>query len=178
MPWLIGAVVGFLVLVAIVAFIGSRLPREHVATVKVRFGAAPQAVWAVLSDPYSASTWRKDVKKVERVADINGHPAWREESGFGVITYELTESIEPVSRTTRIVEDNLPYGGQWEYRLSQVADGSELLVTERGFVKPALFRFMSRYIFGYTGTMIVILKQLGAKLGERVTPEVVASGKD
>jgi hypothetical protein len=163
--------------VAIALVVGARLPREHIATVRVRLAASPQVVWSVLADPLSATQWRKDLKRVEKVADINGHAAWKEESGFGIITYELTESTEGVSRTTRIADENLPYGGQWEYRLLAAGAGTDLMVTERGFVKPALFRFMSRYIFGYTATMQGILAELGTKLGERVEPEVIASGK-
>jgi hypothetical protein len=43
-------------------------------------------------------------------------------------------------------------------------------------VKSALFRFMSRYIFGYASTMKGVMTELGTKLGEQVEPEVVASG--
>ena len=178
MPWAaifiaIGAVVA---LVVIAIIIGSNLPREHVAVVRARYAAAPTAVWALLSDPSAAPSWRKDVKRVEKIHDINGHSAWKEESGFGLITYELVESTEGVSRTTRIADETLPYGGQWEFRLSAAGTGTELVITERGFVKPALFRFMSRYLFGYTGTLKGLMTELGAKLGESDEPEVLQAG--
>jgi hypothetical protein len=178
MPWMaIFVVAGVLVALVVVAIvIGSNLPREHVATVRARYAAPPAAVWALLSDPQAATGWRKDVKRVEKVPDINGHPAWKEESGFGLITYELVESTEGVSRTTRIADESLPYGGQWEYRLAAAGSGTELVITERGHVKPALFRFLSRYVFGYTGTLKGLMSELGAKLGETVEPEVVQSG--
>lgn len=179
MPWLaILSVAGVLLALVVVAIlIGSSLPREHVAVVRARYAAPLAAVWALLSDPYAASTWRKDVKRVEKLPDINGHPAWKEESGFGLITYELVESTEGVSRTTRIADESLPFGGQWEHRLTPSGSGTELVITERGHVKPALFRFLSRYVFGYTSTLKGLMTELGTKLGERVEPEVVQSGK-
>jgi uncharacterized protein YndB with AHSA1/START domain len=179
MPWTaIFTVIGILVALVVIALvIGSNLPREHVAVVRTRYAAPPAAVWSLLSDPSAAPTWRKDVKRVEKIPDINGHPAWKEESGFGLITYELVESTDSVSRTTRIADETLPYGGQWEHRLAPAGSGTELTITERGFVKPALFRFMSRYLFGYTATLKGLMTELGTKLGERVEPEVVQSGK-
>jgi hypothetical protein len=179
MGWTIAfSAVGLLVLLSIVAVVvGGRLPREHVATVRVRFAAAPAVVWALLDNPVAAASWRKDIKKAERVPDINGHPAWKEESDWGVVTFELTESVAPVSRTTRIVEQNLAFGGQWEYRLAPSGAGTELTVTERGFVKPAYFRFLAHFVFGYTSTIRDYLIALGGRLGEQVTPEIVASGR-
>lgn len=175
--WAGVAVAILVIVVAVAVSVGSSLPREHVATVRATFKASPDAVWAVISDPLAAGSWRKDLKKVERIPDINGHPAWKEESSSGTVTYELTESTAPVSRTTRIADESLPFGGQWEHTIRAVGSGSELTITERGYVKPALFRFLARYIFGHTSTMRDVLAALGDRLGEPVTPEIVASGR-
>jgi hypothetical protein len=113
MPWMgILIVIGALVALVVIAIvIGWKLPAEHIAVVRARYAAAPAAVWGLVSDPYSAPTWRKDVKRVEKLPDINGHSAWKEESGFGLITYELVESTKGVSRTTRIADESLPMVG-------------------------------------------------------------------
>jgi hypothetical protein len=179
MPWFaISVAVGAVVALVVVALvIGSQLPRDHVATVRARYAASVDTVWGVLNDPLSSATWRKELKRVEKIPDINAHPAWLEESKFGPTRFELTESEDRVSRTTRIADENMPFGGQWEFRLSPNGTGTELSITERGFVKPALFRFMARYIFGYTSTLSDYLTALGTRVGEQVTPEVVASGK-
>ena len=52
------------------------------------------------------------------------------------------------------------------------ADGSTLTITEDGEVRNLFFRFMSRFIFGHTGTLEAFLKSLGKKVGEDVTPVV------
>lgn len=163
--------------IAVAVIVGSRLSRDHVAQVRAVYKAPLDPVWARLADPLSAASWRKDVKKIEKVPDINGHLAWREEASFGPATYELIESVERVSRTIRIADDSLPFGGTWEFRVSPMGSGTELTITERGFVKPPIFRFMARYFFGYTSTLEDYLRNLGASLGEQVATEVVASGK-
>ena len=71
----------------------------------------------------------------------------------------------------RIATDDLPFGGTWTYEIAAVEGGATLRITEDGFVKPALFRFMARFIFGHTATIEQYLKDLGKKFGEDVTPE-------
>jgi hypothetical protein len=176
MAWIL-VPVGLLVVVAVIAIaIGSALPREHVATVRIRLAATPTAVWAILDDPLAAATWRKDLKSVDALPDVGGHRSWREITSSETITYVLDESTPLQSRTTRIADENLPFGGRWEFSLSAEGAGTVVTVTERGFVSPALFRFMARYVFGYTKTLEDYLSALAAHLNEKATPEVVASG--
>ena len=176
MKWTLIVLLVVAVLVAIALFVGSRLPLEHIAIVKARYAAKPEAVWALISNPASATGWRRDLKSVELLAPVEGKLAWREESKFGKINFLMTESSAPSRQVARITNDDLAYGGQWEFSLMPVSGGTELSVTERGFVKPALFRFMSRTIFGYTSTIVAYQKGVGAALGERVEPVVVATG--
>ena len=177
MSWALVALGAIAVVAGVAVAIGSTLPRDHVATVRARFSASPVAVWAVIADPLSAATWRPAVKKVVALPDRDGQKSWSEETGNGTITYVLVGSEPPRTMTTRIADGALPFGGQWEYVLQASQQGSELAITERGFVKPALFRFMARYVFGYTSTMQDYLVALGVKLGERTTPEVVSTGR-
>lgn len=157
--------------------VGSRLPREHVATVRTRFTAPPESLWALIADPARATSWRKDVKRVTMLPLQDGRVSWEEEGGFGTIRYVTAESDPPRRLVTRIISEGLPYGGQWEQELKREGPSTVLTTTERGFVNPALFRFLTHYVFGYTATMQTIHRALGAKLGESASPEVVASGR-
>lgn len=177
MSWALIALGAVAVVGGVAAAIGSTLPRDHVATVRARFAASPAAVWAIIADPLSAASWRGDVKKVVALPDRNGQKSWSEETGNGTVTYVLAVSDPPRAMTTRIVDEALPFGGQWEFVLQASQQGSELTITERGFVKPALFRFMARYIFGYTSTARDYLVALGVKLDEQTTPEIVSAGR-
>ena len=54
------------------------------------------------------------------------------------------------------------------------SDGATTLtITEEGEIYNPVFRFMSRFIFGYHGTQHAFLKALGTKFGEEVRPVVV-----
>jgi hypothetical protein len=177
MKWIPLAVLALILIPVLGLILGSRLPREHVAAVRARYAANPEAIWAVIAEPAQAASWRKDVKRVDILSPIEGKAAWREESGMGKVTYVLAESERPKRMATRIVNDDLPYGGEWDFVLEPAGPGTDLTITERGFVKPALFRFLSHYIFGYTSTLEKYERALGARLGESVTPVVIASGR-
>ncbi len=176
MIWILVPVALLVVVAAVAIGVGRSLPRDHVATVRIRLAATPAAVWAILDDPLAAAAWRSDVKSVEALPDADGRRSWREVTSSGTITYVLDESTPLRSRTTRIADENLPFGGQWEFVLTPDGAGSLLTITERGFVEPALFRFMSRYVFSQTKTLQDYLTALATRLNEKATPEVVASG--
>jgi len=52
-----------------------------------------------------------------------------------------------------IASKDLPFGGRWEYDVAPDGNGSRLTITERGEVYNPIFRFMARFIFGYTKTI-------------------------
>jgi hypothetical protein len=49
--------------------------------------------------------------------------------------------------------------------------GSELRIHENGEIYNVIFRFMARFLFGYTGSIETYLRDLGAKFGEPVAIE-------
>ena len=70
----------------------------------------------------------------------------------------------------RIADPTLPFGGTWTYEIAPADSGSVVTITESGEVKSPIFRFMARFVFGYTSTMDGYLEALGKKYGETVTP--------
>jgi len=166
---LLAVVVG---LGVVVVLVGLMLPVKHEATVSAAVPAAPEAVWAVLTDPASYPKWRGDVTSVEMLPADSGHVAWREQGKNGAISYatELTEA--PRRLVTRITDKSLPFGGTWEYVVSPDGAGSRVQITEHGEVYNPVFRFVSRFIMGHTATASAYLKALGARFGATVTPEV------
>jgi hypothetical protein len=69
---------------------------------------------------------------------------------------------------SRIANDDLPFGGKWTYLLEPDGAGTKLSITEDGFVKPALFRFLSRFVFGHTSTLDGYLRALAERHGESI----------
>ena len=156
----------------VVVIVGYLLPVRHEATVSATIPAAPDAVWAVLTDPASYPTWRGDVTSVELLPTDSGHVAWREQGKNGVISYAIELAEVPTRLVTRITDKSLPFGGSWEYVVTGEGRGSRVRITEHGEVYNPVFRFVSRFIMGHTATASAYLKALGARFGAAVEPEI------
>jgi uncharacterized protein YndB with AHSA1/START domain len=159
---IVGAVV--VVLIAVVLIIGARLPVDHQATRSVILGAAPERVWTAVTDVENFPSWRPHLKRVEILPLTDGHLTWREHDRHGKITFEAVETQEPRLFRTRIADKKLPFGGTWTYVIEPADSGSKLTVTEDGKIYNLLFRFISRYFIGYTGTMDRYLQAISAEL--------------
>jgi uncharacterized protein YndB with AHSA1/START domain len=161
----IGAMVG------VVALLGARLPVSHVATRSVVIAAPPTDIFAAISDFSSASSWRGDVKSMSVTTDsATGRLRVTEVSSSGTMTMEVEQVMPPMRLVTRIVGDGLPYGGAWAYRLEPQGSSTRVTITEHGEVYHPVFRFISNYLIGHTGTLETYLTNLGRKFGTDVTP--------
>jgi uncharacterized protein YndB with AHSA1/START domain len=159
--------VGLVAAIGFVVIVGACISRTHSATRSVRLAAAPEAVWAVITDFPNHPSWRPGLKSVEPLPPRNGHPVWNERSagmGGDELPIEI-EVFEPPRRMVgRIVDDGLPFGGTWTYEVSPEVAGCRVRITEDGFIKPAVFRYVARTL-GYTATMEKYLRALAKKFG-------------
>jgi len=177
--WILYIAAGLVGLVAFMAVVGAFLPAAHVAARAAHYDHATDEVWRALRDRAAQPSWRHDLTAVEPLPDHAGKESFRERSRHGIITYVVDEVVAPgpgrAGRiVTRIADDKLPFGGRWIYDVAVDGGGTRLTVTEDGFVRNVIFRFMSRFVFGHTATLETFLRDLGRHLGETVTPEEVA----
>jgi hypothetical protein len=165
MKWVIVILAAIALAAAIMCIAGAMLPIKHRASRKARFHQPPQAIYTVVSGP---PDWRPDVKASGPLPDANGRKRWWEQDAHGKkIAYELIED-SPSRRVTRIAGDNLPFGGKWTIEISPASPtDSEVRVTEDGEIYNVIFRFLSRFAFGYTASIEGYLRNLGAKFGEQ-----------
>jgi hypothetical protein len=164
MKWVLIVLAVVAALVAVVAVIGMMLPKGHVESRSSKFRQPPQAVWDAIAGP---PTWRSELRSFEELAPRDGHYRWKETDQRGeVITYEREETVPPTRLVTRIAEPNLPYGGRWIHEITATPDGCVLKITEDGEIYNPIFRFMARFVFGYSGAIETYLKSLHAKFGE------------
>ena len=162
----LGIVGGLILLVGIVAFIGSRLPKSHVASRSILLRQSPQEVYAVVRDFGSAQKWRSDVKQMEVEAPQGAPVYFREVGKNGTVNYQLVEDVPRQRMVTRIRDTDLGYSGQWTYLFAAENGGTRVTIREDGEVSNVLFRFMSRYVFGHTATMDSYLTSLAKRFGE------------
>jgi uncharacterized membrane protein len=167
---IIGVVIGaILLLVAVAALVGSRLPKNHTASRSILLHRSPKEVYDVIRDFNSSPSWRSDVKSVEVKTQPDGKTNFRE-VGSDAVDYEVTEDVPGQRLVTRILNTDLGYSGKWTYEFLPEDKSTRVKITEDGEVSNVLFRFMSRYVFGHTSTMDSYLSSLAKRFGENSTP--------
>jgi uncharacterized protein YndB with AHSA1/START domain len=159
------AVGGIVLLVAAVLGIGALVPQDHVASRSARYAQPPEVVWEAITDYEAFPSWRSGVDDVEPLATA-GATGWVERGPMGALPLAVEESSPPRRLVLRIASDDLGFGGTWTYEIVPDGRGSMLTITENGTVTNLFFRFMSRFVFGYTATIEGYLLDLGRKLGE------------
>lgn len=166
MKWLLIGLAIVVAVVIVVAIIGALLPREHVATRALHVKRSPVEVWTLITDVGAFTSWRPDVKSVERLPDRDGRAAWVERAGGMAVPLETVESVPPQRLVLRIADPKLPFGGAWTYAITPTPQGSTLTITENGYVSNPIFRFASRFVFGHTATIDGYLKNVAKRFNE------------
>ena len=67
--------------------------------------------------------------------------------------YSILKAEEPNLLVTGITRKNLPFGGTWTYEFVEHGGATTLTITERGEVYNPFFRFVSRFVIGYYGSI-------------------------
>jgi uncharacterized membrane protein len=167
---IVALIAGVVVLVGVVALIGSRLPVSHTASRSIVLRQPRPSVYSTIRDFKSAPSWRSDVQSVD-VVETLGQKLRFTEHGSDHVNYELTEDVPNQRMVTRILNTDLGYSGKWTYELTDENGSTRLKITEDGEVSNVIFRFMSRYVFGHTSTIDSYLTALAKKFGETATPQ-------
>jgi len=163
--WIFVLLAGILILIALIGWL---LPKEHTVTREGRFHQPPEAVWKAITDIDAMPSWRQGLKSVKRLPDQNGLPSWVETTDSGKLPFETVLSQPPSKLVVRIADPKLPFGGTWTYEITATSSGSILRIREDGEIYNPLFRFLSRFVFGYSGTIETYLKSLTKKFAEPV----------
>ena len=168
--WILIVLASIVGLIALLFVVGLFVPRGHEASRSIVVHRGIDEAWVLVADLPGRKAWRSDLKGIERLPDVDGKPVWCEDSSWGKLTYAIEESTPPSRFVTEICDPELPYSGSWTWELAAVEGGTRVTITERGEIKNALFRTMSRFVLGYTMAIDGVLKDLGRKFGEDVKP--------
>ena len=148
--WVIFTVLLAVGVVALVAGIGWLLPKAHTASRTAQYAAAPEAVFAAISDVGQYASWRSDVTSVELLPSDDG-TVFRETGSSGQTTYRIETLVPPARMVSRIADPSLPFGGSWTFDVVATAGGgSALTITEDGEVYNPIFRFISHFFMSPT----------------------------
>lgn len=171
MPWYVFIPLLLVVVAALAWSAGAMIAHEHTATSTIELRASPASVWATLQEWQKFPEWRKDLASVEALAAPDGRTGWVEHSEWGRMPLVVEHSEPERVWVVRILDEDLPFGGTWTHRLQALPNGgTRLATTEVGHIKPALFRLLAKFVFGYHKTLNDYQRALANKLGEAAVP--------
>lgn len=157
----LGVLVGLFGLMAVVGWMS---PVGHTVTRSARLPAAADEVYAVISDLGHTPQWWPQTASAERLDDRNGHAVWRQKLRNGMaLDLEIIETTAPRRFSTRIANDDLPFGGTWIYTITPEGEHCSVTVTENGKIYNPIFRCLARYVFGHAATIESYLRALSAR---------------
>jgi uncharacterized protein YndB with AHSA1/START domain len=180
MKWVLIVIGGLAGLVALMALIGAFVPRQHRATSTITLRQPVDSVWKVVRDIGNVPSWFPAMQHSERLPDRDGHEVWRQKVGGFDVPIIVLEASPPRRMATQIdptVGGGGAFGGTWTYDLTPDANGTRISVTEAGWIGNPIFRFMSRFVFGYYGSLDGYLKALAQRLARPRNPFTV-NGRD
>lgn len=159
-------VMGAMAAVVIALIVGGlTTPRAHLASRVVRLRAAPETVWGVVRDVASYAAWRPGVQSTQ----VEG-TEWEEASSRRSVRFGITHDEPPVRFSARILDDDLPYQGEWSWEIEADAGGSRVTLTERGEVGNPVFRFIGTHMIGHTRSIDEALSALATRVGDAAAP--------
>lgn len=172
MKWVVIVVGGALALAALITLIGAFVPREHRATSTVVLHQPADSVWKVVRDLGGVPAWWPEVKESVRLPDKDSHEVWRQKMSGWDVPLIVIESTAPRRLVTQIdTSAGGAFGGTWTYEVTPDSGaGTKISVTEAGWIGNPIFRTLSRFVFGYYGSLDGYLKALGKRFGETVEP--------
>ena len=170
----------FILLIVVIGgglwFYGRSLPREHTVTSSVTITTAKvDTVFSVVRLIGNQAMWWSDVRSVRRIV---GRPRETFEQNMlvgGLVSVEVTSITPPGRMVTTIVanqeseDEAMGWGGRWRYEVFDSSAGTEVVITEEGWVDPPLFRVYMK-LRGQYRTVDSFLSSLAAHFGEMTSP--------
>jgi hypothetical protein len=166
MRFLVRAFLALVVLVAAVLAVaygvGATLPVDHTTSITGTVRAAPEKVFGLITNVAAGAAWRTGVKGVQVLPpepDPNGpQDHWIEDLGHGTTMNFLAVRTQPLTpqgqarRDVLLSDPGAAYGGTWTYELAPGSSPAEtiLTITETGFIRPPVYRFVMAHVLGMT----------------------------
>lgn len=150
---------------------GRGLPSEHVVTSSITLVVPTDTVFNVVRNIGAQRDWWPSVRSVER---IQGAPreSWRQVMGLGAgtIDIEIGQVVPGRSMEVHVLNDEKQgWGGTWFYEVRSSAAGTEVVITEEGWIESPVFRTIMK-LRGKYRTIDSYLIALGGHFGEPSTP--------
>ena len=144
---------------------GLATPAHHEVARAVVIGANIDRVWDTVRAVERYAAWRDDLRESIAVDTGQPQPRWRETSRRGSMTFGIVHEDPPRTFTARVLDDDLPFSGEWRWQLEPEAQGVRVSITESADVTNPVFRFLGAHVFGFTRTIDTYLGALARHHG-------------
>ena len=159
---------GLIVLVLLFAGVivyadGARLPFNHSVSVTGVVSAPQEKVFALITNVAKGADWRPAVKSVTVLKPNEGRDNWVEYLDHGqFMTFLAVRTDTPTRREVLLDDPHASYGGTWIYELSPgpTSATTTLRITETGFIKPPVYRFIMTHVIGPTRNLDQYMKDI------------------
>jgi len=148
---------------------GRSLPRDHIVSSTIVLVSPADSVWRVIRNFEDTPAWWSDLKAARRVSGTR--ETWEQDMGTsGTMRIEVTSETPGRRLVTSVLNDDQDdWGGTWTYDVVASGPGTEVTITENGWVERPLFRVVLKYR-GVHRTVDGYLRSLAARFGEVATP--------
>lgn len=168
MRWLLIAAGVVLSILVLLAGLGLSMPNVHAVQAAADYRTGIDEVYATLTDVEGWPEWHPSVEHLTPLdEDADGRPGWRVEGPDGSMTVRLA-GREPPTRFTTLADGGM-FVGRWTYHLEPITGGTRLTVTEEARIDNPVIRGFTVFL-SQSGTIERMLRALGTRLGEQVTP--------
>lgn len=138
---------------------GLTLDRAHQVEGSRTVAAPPEEVYALVSDVSEAPRWRN----VSSVEILSEDPLrWRETTSDQSLIFVVDEQVPNERLVTRMDDpDQTLFGGTWTLEVAAGEGGTtQVTIREEGWIEPAAFRALTRWVWGYDASLKAYLDQL------------------
>jgi hypothetical protein len=168
--FLFRAILALVIVVGALYGFGLSMPRDHVVSSRINLSASPDSVFSVLRAFGDYPNWDRDFSSSVRGKSSSGREVWLQKATGMTMSIEVKESRAPNRLVTEVVTDEKSqWGGTWTYEVKSTGAGTEVTITEEGWIKAPPLRVIMK-LMGTHRTADRVLKNLGARFDELVTP--------
>lgn len=146
MKWLAGGLLIFSLILLGALGLGCLLPQTYVIESDMTVKLTPEETFQRLTDVDGFLTWRKGIKKVERLPAYLGREGWKESRLLGSTTVEVIEAKPSTSLVLRITETELPFRGVFRYELQPKDGGTSVKLRHEGDIPSPAMRLAFRLL--------------------------------
>lgn len=165
MYWILFVMGALVAVAAALGMGGLATPRAHTVARSIVVRVPLDLVWRTVRDTGAYREWRPELTESLPSIGDDG-PEWRESTRRGSIRFGITVDEPPHRFGSRILDDDLPFTGEWAWRLEAAGDGTRVTITERGEIGNPIFRFIGAHMRGHSRGIDAYLAALAVRVGD------------